>query len=82
MLYPAVFNLDEKGDNVLTGAAAKMPIKPNEVYLYVPSKIIITVDKALKSKEIGHIYSENDFFFKNTSDRDYLILLVFLIYEH
>ncbi len=56
MLYPAVFNLDEKGENLLTGSAAKMPIKPNEVYLYVPSKVIITVDKALRSKEIGHIY--------------------------
>ena len=56
MLYPAVFNLDEKGEHLLTGSAAKMPIKPNEVYLYVPSKVIITVDRALRSKEIGHIY--------------------------
>ena len=82
LVYPAVFNLDGTGENLLTGSAARTMIKPNEVYLYVPSKILITVDKALRSKEIGHVFSENAFFFKNTEDRDYLVLLVFLLYEH
>jgi hypothetical protein len=65
----------------LVGSAAKLPIKPNEAYLYVPSKLLITVDRALNSKEIGHIFKENEYFFKNTEDRDYLVLLVFLMYE-
>jgi len=56
MIYPAVFNLNEAGNTPLVGAAAKSPIKPNEAYLYVPMKIIITVDRALASKEIGHVY--------------------------
>jgi hypothetical protein len=77
-----VFNLDSTGENLLSGSAARATIKPNEVYLYVPSKLLITVDKALRSKEIGHVFSENEFFFKNTEDRDYLVLLVFLLYEH
>ncbi len=74
--------MDGTGENLLTGSAARSMIKPNEVYLYVPSKLLITVDKALRSKEIGHVFSENAFFFKNTEDRDYLVLLVFLLYEH
>jgi hypothetical protein len=77
-----MFNLDDDGSSHLMGSAAKLPIKPNEVYLYVPSKLIITVDKALRSKEIGHIFEENEFFFKNTEDRDYLVILVYLLYEH
>ena len=52
------------------------------MYLYVPSKLLITVDRALASKEIGHIYQEHPYFFKATKDRDYLVLLLFLIYEH
>jgi len=44
--------------------------------------MIITVERALNSKEIGHIFSENEYFFKNTEDRDYLVLLIFLIFEH
>ena len=43
---------------------------------------MITVDKALNSPEIGFIFEEHSYLFKATSDRDYLILLVFLIYEH
>ena len=43
---------------------------------------MITVERALNSKEIRHIFSENEYFFKNTEDRDYLVLLVFLMYEH
>ena len=66
----------------MVGAAAKEAIDVNEVYLYVPQKLLITVDKALQSEEIGHIYREHSYFFKATSDRDYLVLLLFLIYEH
>ncbi|TNV79895.1 hypothetical protein FGO68_gene12039 [Halteria grandinella] len=78
MLYPAIF---AKEGQHLMGAAAATQIQVNEAYLYVPSKLLITVDRALNS-EIGHIFEENAYFFKTTSDRDYLILLLYLIYEH
>jgi hypothetical protein len=47
----------------------------------VPLKLIITVDKALKHKVLGPIYEEHSYFFKTTEDRDYLVLLLFLMYE-
>jgi hypothetical protein len=47
----------------------------------VPSKVLITVEKALAS-EIGFIYEKHESIFNQTNDRDYLILLLFLIYEH
>jgi hypothetical protein len=56
MIYPAVFNLNEAGDVPLVGSAAKAPIRPMEAYLFVPQKMIITVERALNSKEIGHIF--------------------------
>jgi hypothetical protein len=40
------------------------------------------VDKALGSKVLGPIYNEHPYLFKSTKDRDYLVLLLFLMYEH
>ena len=51
-----MFNLNEAGDVPLVGSAAKAPIRPMEAYLFVPQKMIITVERALNSKEIGHIF--------------------------
>lgn len=42
---------------------------------------MITLEKARKS-EIGHIFSNHDSLFKANTDREFLILLVFLMYEH
>lgn len=80
LIYPAVFTNNEEG--YLVGSAARETINPNEIYLYVPAKLLITVDKALNSSEIGFIFEEHKYLFKATEDRDYLVLLVFLIYEH
>ena len=39
--------------------AATEHIKPNSVFLAVPNKLLITVDKA-KQSELKDIYKEND----------------------
>ena len=66
---------------MVVGSSAKEPIADNETILYVPSKVLITVEKALSS-EIGFIYQKHDSIFNSTNDRDYLVLLLFLIFEH
>lgn len=62
------------------GSAAKEDIKHNEAFLYVPNKCLITVERA-RSSEIGFIFENHDNVFKATEDRDFLILLVFMMYE-
>lgn len=52
-----------------------------EAFVFVPGKILITVEKA-KSSEIGYIFSSHDKIFKSTADREFLILLVYMIYEN
>jgi len=80
LICPAVFRSDS--GSTLVGSAARDTIDVNEVYLYVPSKLLITVDKALSHEVLGPIYEEHGYFFKGTPDRDYLVLLLFMIYEH
>lgn len=85
--FPAAFGKD----GALLGVAAKKDIQHNEVsfrkviliqiIVYVPQKLLITVEKALVS-EISQVIKQHDSVFKSHSDRDYLILLVFLMYEH
>lgn len=65
----------------MVGSAAKVSIKNNDVIVYVPQKVLITVERALSSP-IGFIFEQHASIFKATEDRDYLILLLFLIYEH
>jgi len=72
---------EDESQSELIGSASSQDIHPNEAYLYVPLKLIITVDKALKHKVLGPIYEEHSYFFKTTEDRDYLVLLLFLMYE-
>lgn len=78
MSFPTAFGDD---GHILVGAAAREIIEENEVVVFVPSKVLITVEKALKS-EIGYIYEKHDAIFSATNDRDYLVLLLFLIFEH
>eukprot|EP00347_Sterkiella_histriomuscorum_P009137 403342378 len=77
--YPVAFGQDES--NFVVGSAAKLNIKNNDVIVYVPQKVLITVERALASP-IGFIFDNHASIFKATEDRDYLVLLVFLIYEH
>ena len=78
MIFPAAFGSD---DIYVVGSTAKDEIFHNEAFIYIPIKILITVERALSS-EIGFIFEKHVSIFKSTEDRDYLILLMFLIYEH
>ncbi len=73
--YPAVF-----GEG-LVGARAKEDIAQNEVFVYVPNKVLITVERARSHPEIGHIFQNHDSIFKANEDRDFLTLLIFIMYE-
>ena len=75
--YPAVF---EQG---LLGVRAKEPIEHREAFLFVPFKMLITLELAQEHPIIGHVYKENPQLF--TKDHDYyeqLTLAVFMIYEY
>jgi hypothetical protein len=65
----------------LTGLAAKKEIKPYEAFISVPGKLLVTVEKA-RTSEIGHIFNNHDTLFKANADRDFLTLLIYMIYEH
>ena len=44
-------------------ALMKDAIKPNEVFLYVPNSLLITVESA-KASEIGKVFKNHDYIFK------------------
>ena len=75
--YPAVF---EQG---LLGVRAKEPIKHREAFLFVPFKMLITLELAQEHPIIGHVYKENpQLFTKDHDDYEQLTLAVFMMYEY
>ena len=65
----------------LVGSSAKEHINYNEGFIFVPNKLLITVERA-RSSEIGYIFENHDAMFKANQERDFKILLVFLMFEH
>ena len=49
--------------------------------IFIPSKCLLTVEKALASP-IGQIVAEHEYVFKNTQNRDFMVLTLYLVYEH
>lgn len=47
----------------------------------MPNKLLITVERA-RASEIGQIFDNHESLFKNNEDRDFLTILLFMIYEH
>jgi hypothetical protein len=78
VIFPAAYG---KNNEYITGLGAKKEIKPYEAFMYVPGKLLITVEKA-RASEIGHIFNNHDTLFKSNADRDFLTLLVYMIYEY
>lgn len=74
--FPAVFG------GGLVGSRAKEDIGHNEAFVYIPSKILLTVERARSHPEIGHIFNNHDSIFKANEDRDFLTLLLMVMYEH
>ena len=63
------------------GSAAKEDISHNEAFIFIPNKLLITIERAHAS-EIGHIFDKHDSVFKVNEDRDFLTLLLFVMFEH
>jgi hypothetical protein len=53
--YPAFF------DGGLVGVRAKGTIQHREAFLFVPQKIIITVEKCLQTEALKEVYKEDVF---------------------
>jgi len=68
-----------KSGNLL-GIAAKRPIGPEESYLYIPNKIIISDDKIFTSEIADIVYRHKDVFDEH-ADAEYLRLIFFISYE-
>jgi len=74
--YPGFFS------GGLVGAKAKEPINHREAFLFVPQKVIISLDKCLNHEIVGKIYEQNpQIFSKDNDDWEQLILTVFLMYQ-
>ena len=56
------------------------PIEKYEPVVYVPNKLLITVERA-RSSTIAHIFDSFDNLFKANEDRDFLVLVVFVLFE-
>jgi hypothetical protein len=76
-VFPAAFGTN---DDYIVGMSVKEDINYNETILYVPNKLLITVERALSS-EIGFIFKNHDNIFKVNEDHEYLILILFILYE-
>ena len=66
--------------DVLIGCSAKENIEKNEAIVYVPNKLLITVERA-RTSEIGFVFDNHESIFKATTDRDTLTLILFVMYE-
>lgn len=73
MQYPAIFG-------GVCGARAITDIDSNEAFMHIPNKLIISVESARQS-DIGDVFKSHESLFVSNVDRDYLILVVFLLYE-
>lgn len=65
----------------LIGAKANTIINHREAFLFVPFKIIITLDNCYNHEKIGHVFKENpQVFSKVNEDYEQLTLTLFLMY--
>lgn len=71
--FPAYFG------NVCGGRASE-DVLPSEAFAYIPNKLIISVQQARQS-DLGHIFKSHDSLFVANVDRDFLILVLYLIHE-
>lgn len=62
------------------GVRASQDILPQEAIAFIPNKLIISVESARQS-EIGYIFKSHDSLFVANVDRDFLIIVLYVIYE-
>jgi len=71
--FPAYFG-------AVCGARATEDISPQEAFLFVPNKLILNVQRA-RDSDISDIFKNHDSLFVANVDRDFLILVLSVIYE-
>jgi hypothetical protein len=75
--YPATF------DQGLVGVKAKKDIEHREAFLYVPFKMLITMELVHNHPEVGHVFKDNPgLFTKKHDDFEQLTLALFMMYEY
>jgi hypothetical protein len=72
--YPAYF------EGGLVGVRAKESIRHREMIISIPSKVLMSTDKAKSDHILGRVIRENMQIFDE--EHDYLTLCVFLMFEH
>ena len=75
--YPAVFNSPQ---GPILGCLAEEDINPREAYAFIPNTICISTEKA-RNSEISHVYRKHPELFENNGERDYYVMILFLMYE-
>ena len=77
MQYPAVYKYGSDG---VLGLACTEEIAPYETIAYIPTRLMISTELARHS-EIAEIYRQFEDLFVANADRDFLTLVLYLIYE-
>jgi len=75
--YPARFG----HDGSLVGVGCIAPIEYREAFLFIPYKLLITVDAALKTPELAPVFEEEPMFWKGQDEYEQCILTLFLLWE-
>jgi hypothetical protein len=60
--------------------AARKDIPPQKAFLFVPQKLIIS-EYTVRRSEIGFLLDKHPEVFKKHYDAEYLVLIIFLMYE-
>jgi hypothetical protein len=75
--YPAVYKYGSDG---VLGLACTEEIAPYETIAYIPTRLMISTELA-RNSEIAEIYRQFEDLFVANADRDFLTLVLYLIYE-
>lgn len=75
--FPAYFG--EKGE--LRGMVATKDIKPYEVIIAIPNKLLMTSLKAREDKKLAKMFEEEDETFGDGETGEYNVLIAFLLFE-
>lgn len=72
--FPAIFG------SCLQGVICTEKIKSNEAFIFVPNKLIITIERA-KFSELSYVFKAHESVFKGDYNSDFLALLIFVMHE-
>ena len=77
--YPEAFDCPNH-QGVVTGGIATKEIRPKDVVLYIPNKLVISTE-SVRNSELYEVLKTHEDVFVSHSSRDFLTLVFFLIFE-